>query len=327
VSVTVAGILVVAVLLAWLLLRDDRKTGGTATGGGPSGDTSSEPSGGEATAGAAVLPETEVLIVRRHDDDTSELLAVDTVTGGQRQLIDNLPVSNPNISMDRTWMVYREGVGAPQRPRLAHPDGSSARWLMDQTEDCRGTGRPAWSHDGGRLAVVCLDDHNRSTSLRVVNLDGEVGPPLVSSDLLRESPTWTGHDTIIFGRSDVFHGPVTLMEVPADGSAPAHEILAADGYWVSQLDWSDNGLLFVRSRSQGGAGGVWLLDFDGGVTELPSNGDVTSVCWSPDGQSAVYTTGSGVLADDQTLWLQGPEGADPRALMSGPLGAPSWGSR
>jgi Tol biopolymer transport system component len=160
----------------------------------------------------------------------------------------------------------------------------------------------------------------------MVTRDGELSEPLYVSDTLRESPAWKGGDTIVFGESDERGGPVDLKEIPVDGSAPAHTILPAEDYWVSQADWSESGLLFVRATLFREPGDVWLLDPDGGVTQYSTDGGVIAVSWSPDGRSAVYTTGSDLDSDDQTLWVQF-ENEKPRALMTGALGAPSWGSR
>jgi Tol biopolymer transport system component len=197
---------------------------------------------------------------------------------------------------------------------------------MPSSIDCVGTGRPAWSHDGGRLAVVCLNASSRSTSLRTVTLDGEVSDPIVTSSMLRESPTWTGHDTVIYGEFEEDRGPVTLMEVPADGSGDPEVLMESEGYWVSQLDWSDKGLLFVRSNAYAASGDIWLLDNDGGLTQYSKSGDITSVSWSPDGRSAVFTTGASPSARDQTLWVRRGDGS-PKELARGPFGPPSWASR
>ncbi len=322
----VVAVLLVAALIGWLLLRDDPTT--TATDERTT-ESTGEPSisSAEPAVGGGALPAKELLVTERNDDGTRDLLAVDTFSGETRVVINDEPVSNPNISVDRTWMVYREGAeGTPQRPMLAHPSGAARRPLMESSADCVGTGRPAWSHDGGRLAVVCLSADNRSTGLRIVTLDGEVGAPIVTSDMLRESPTWTGHDTVIYGQTDEFRGPVALMEIPADGTKAPEEIVSADGYWVSQLDWSDTGLLFIRASAYGASGDVWLRDPDGALTPLSTTGDVTSVSWSPDGLSAVYTTGSDP-SSFQTLWVMRFGTDDPREIMDGALGPPSWASR
>lgn len=314
---TGAVALVVVAGLGWWLLGDHE--GADSTSGGPSD--------GRQADEQAVLPEEEFLVTRHNDDGTSDVLAVDSATGTERVLIDDQPVSNPNISEDRRWIVYLEGPdGAPQRPMIAHADGTSRRPLMPTTAECVGTGRPAWSSDGGRLAVVCLDARSHSTGLHVVALDGQVGPDLAAGSRVRASATWTGHDTLVYGRFDGSNEPVSIMEVPADGSEDAREIVPAGGYFVSQLDWSEAGLLFVRSRTPGAAGDVWLLDPDGGLTQFTNDDSVTSVSWSPDATSAVFTTGSDPTDPAQTLWVQGPDG-EPHELTSGPFGPPSWGSR
>jgi dipeptidyl aminopeptidase/acylaminoacyl peptidase len=311
VAVLVAGV------VGWKVL-------GGGGGGGGQGDAGDH--GGSSTV--ATLPTKELLVTRANVDGTSDLLAVNTYSSAARVLVAGQHVSDPNISQDRTWMVFLEGNQAPFVPMLARPDGSSQRPLVaDPPADCVGTGRPAWSPDGGHLAVVCLDADNHPTSLRTVTLDGRLEDPLVVSNQLRESVTWTGDDTVVYGRTDEPHGPVTLMEVAADGSAPPKELLAADGYWVSQLDWSDGGLLFIRASKFREPGDVWLLDPDGGLTEYGSEGGVISVSWSPDGQGAVYTTGPDLGAADQVLWVQDNSDATPRQLVTGPLGSPTWSTR
>lgn len=321
-AASAVGLLAV-VLLVWAVLTptEDDDEGDKTTSGGSASERS-QPR----------LPERE-LLVPVVDGETSTLLAVDAESGGSREML--VGVDLPTLSHDRTMMSYlriAESGDDGHRDRVAYASqidlGRETPVLgREARSSCPSSSRPALSLDGGLLAFGCRDESGTSSGLWVVGVDDDELTAWVEDSRVAESPTWTGDGELVFVLAD--NGPggeSTLMRVDSPGAEPELLTEGTTG-WDSHPDWSESGVLFLRSPDNGKIGDVYKLEGDGAVSRLTRRGDVESPTWSPDGKQIAYLAPG--TSGGKSLWIQDARiDAEPTEIvLEGEPGAPAWGAR
>lgn len=226
-------------------------------------------------------------------------------------------------------MVYLTRRETPRAvPRLARIDGSDDARLLDieASKDCPFTERPAFSHDDGLLAAVCVDANGDRIGLGIIDRDGLL-VRLVRQHDLRGGPTWTADGRIIVMRDVEGDGTTTLWAFSADGEEQEPITDGLDGS-DSHPDWSDHGLLFLRDRD-GSSNVVYQEDIDRRrVSSITVSGRALSPTWAPDDEPTVVWLEPAAEGDGKTLWLETlSDTADPIELDTGAYGPPAWGSR
>ncbi len=309
VATGLVGVLIVGGLTLWSLNDDD---------GGTSGLDATGP----------VLPDTEVLVQVEDPELGAGIVGFDTDSGQTRMVVSDPAAAFPTISEDRRWMTYiisREIMGG--LPRLARVDGSETAPLLDAEarEECPFTTRPAFSPDGGSLAVVCVAADGAPLGLAVIDREGHL-VRLEEQDDLLGAPTWTGDGRLVVVRDVEGDGTTALWVVSADGGELTPVTDGLDGS-DSHPDWSDNGLLFTREQD-GSSDAVLMETIDArGVTPVTTSGRAQSATWGPSSEPTVLwlepmTDGAG-----KTLLVKALGDSSPIELNTANYGSPAWGSR
>lgn len=309
-----AAAAVIAVVLGFALWPDGDGSPGAPTTGDLAGETEHP-----------TLAVSEAVLTRE-DGGQHGLVAVDLDSGTTRLVLSDTRVTWPTVSHDREWLLYlRDGTAGYGVPHLVRADGSEDAPLLPfwpDSDACPFSSRPAFSHDGGLVAIVCVGDDGRSLGLFVFDWE-DLFALVESSEVVAGDVTWTGDREIVFARSGA-RGD-SLWVVAPDGSREPEQLTTGEDGWDSSPDWSHEGVLFVRSSQPGtGEGDAWLLTPERRLTRLTSRGDVSSPTWAPGGEVFAY------LAPDEdgstTLWRQRLRD-DPEAALTGDLGPPAWGGR
>jgi hypothetical protein len=306
--------------------------------------SSGNDAGRAVTKASATLPANVLLLARPHGD-VIHLVEVDSRTGKVLPGAPSPPGRLPTVSPKRDAVAYVAGdralavpAGADGwEPYVASADFKHQRALLppsSRTRNCSFAGRAAWRPDRDDLMVLpCRDTHGVVTGLQRVTSSGHlVGHEKLVPGMTGD-PTWSADGKVIFART--VNGRSRILQLPDDLSGkPVRRFAAPDGA-VSDFapDWSPRGLLFLRAADAPSGGGVLpgtvMVAPDGG-TPRPVEGAPTQVytpTWSQDEKAIAYllptkTRGSVTLGifDRATGKLQ-------TTSLSGPIGAPAWGSR
>jgi dipeptidyl aminopeptidase/acylaminoacyl peptidase len=277
-------------------------------------------------------------------DGRRDYVAFDLDTGERTTLAEDTEVALPTISPDREWVTYLPGPpGTLREAWLARVDGTEADTLLGPAlrAECRRTHRPAWSPDGEELAVACMDAEEAVTGLWIVTRDGEPVREIVGTAMLGGGPTWGANGVVYYeGQSDQ-EAPRTLWAVPADGSAEPVQLTDGSRGWDSHPDWSEGGLLFLRSPGRVTYGDIWVARGEDDVVPLTDQGNVRWPTWSPDGSQMTWVEAADDDGDGRpdssttTLWVGrvAESGGElqlvdrTRLDVPGNLAPPTWGSR
>jgi hypothetical protein len=294
-------------------------------------DTSKSSSGADT---GPTLSDSQLLV---SDDDPrlgSGIFALDAEAANPNRslskVIDDPTAKLPTISEDRQWMVYLEKQpGGAGTPRLARIDGTDDARLLSPTttKTCPFTTRPAFSPDGRSLAVVCTDASGRSIRMVIVDRDGNLVRQFKSDTTIQEAPTWTGDGQIVYTRGVEGDQNTTLWAVPADGSGKPEQITDGRDGSDSHPDWSDQGLLFLRTN---GATTkiVYMKSLDErGVNPIWSGTNIGSPTWVAGDQPAVVWMEPAQSGAGVTLWGMALGDKTPTKGETGAFGPPAWGSR
>jgi hypothetical protein len=278
---------------------------------------------------APVLSDSEILLFADDPEQGEGIFGMDAETGSLRLIIDGPDVGPPTISADRRWLVYlnTEGEDRGGVPRLARVDGSDDAPLLDveASNECPFTRRPAFSQDGQLLAAICLDVNREPVGLGIIDREGQLVRLLMRDDF-DGGPTWTGDGRIVVMRDPEGDGTTTLWVISPDGEDQAPVTNGVDGS-DSHPDWSDNGLLFLRTRD--GSKDVFHLDSLEAPDAQPItvSGTATSPAWSPSSQPTVLWLEPAKEGAGKALWTANLDGAPPTEVNTGVYGPPAWGSR
>ena len=183
------------------------------------------------------------------------------------------------------------------------------------------------SPDGGSLAVICTDSNGDTLQLVKVDLDGRLVGQLSEDDTMVGAPTWAGDGRIVYVRDVKGDGTTTLWAISSDGGAQAEQITNGLDGSDSHPDWSNQGLLFLRT--QGGTSKVLYRKSlaDPGVTTIWSGAKMDAPTWAPRDEAAVVWLEPAKVAGEKTLWGMALDGTSPKKGNSGAFGPPAWGSR
>lgn len=344
-----AGVFVLVVLVAllvgglaaagFLLLdQDDPAASGDAGEAGTSATGPTEPTEGTgSSAGPRPLVSKKVMLVPyREADGSSRIYRVNAVDGGHRQVTSGDRETLPTISPDRRTATYQLGPTPFRTMRLDLATGEAEPFFAEPGP-CEFSGRPAWSPDGSRVAMVCLDADNVPKGIYVAAADGTEVRPVVESSLVRGSPTWTSDTQFVYGTyATSVDDPLEFRIIDADvGGDPVAVPTPPDGE-VSHPDWSPEAgkLLFLvhPAGTEDQIGDVWIMNADGTGQQLLADGFYSHPVWSPDGRSIGVT-----IFEDPTVknsdvlgYIPVDDPDNPVVVADPPpgiAGVPVWGSR
>ena len=298
---------------------------------------------GRATTKAARLPG-HVLVISSRTGDVRHLLEIDTDTGRAVRGAPTPVGRLPSVSPLRDEVVFiggraaNTGVGNQAwTPYVVGADLAHPRPLLPASvrpPECTNAARAAWKPGrSGLLVLPCKDAANKTTGLQVVTATGRlVGHerllPGISGD-----PTWTGDGHVVFAQ--VVDDRTRLFELPDDLTGQPRPLFHPTDPSVSDSapDWSEQGLLFLRSHSDAAGvsltAGTVMLSVDGrkpvAVHEVLSH--VVGPTWSPDGSDIAFLEPSGEQGVATLRLFDRQHGTAVDTSVSGSIGAPAWGSR
>ena len=225
---------------------------------------------------------------------------------------------------------------------MVRGDGTDGRRI---TSDTLVDYSPAWSPDGGEIAVYSGDDD--SVQLRVVDADGGIrvlddSPGCFQST---QAPAWSPDGRFLLyvvdrlpddGICELVYTDVFV--VPADGSAPGRRLLAAElDAYTTLPDWSGDRIAMASNDGQ--FGGLWVADVTDpdqpwdldaqrvDDAEFPDRLSFGWPRWSPDG-SAIATTYIPSGAGYGSAVVYQSDSPSPRWLLPDPTRdqvVPDWG--
>ena len=299
---------------------------------------------GQASASSSATLPRHVLVLARATGQVRHLVQVDAGTGRPVPGMPSLLGRLPSVSPHRDAIVYIGGraanIGPGNRqwtPYIVGGDLTHPHPLLpasERTPACQYAARAAWRTGQDDLLVLpCKDGANQTTGLQLVTREGRlVGKERMLSGISGD-PTWTGAGTVVFAR--VVGAGTRLFELPGDLSGEPRMLFDPADPSVSDSapDWSEQGLLFLRSHSDAAhvsttPGEVMLAK--GGQQPVPVHHELSHVVgatWSPDGTAIAYLV---PVPGQQAATLRlfdHQHGKVTSTSVSGRIGAPAWGSR
>ncbi len=242
----------------------------------------------------------------------------------------------------RSQIAFHQLSGGGDTPPgiyAINPDGTGATLLVNDFND--GTGEPAWSPDGRRLAFVSrrhqVYGFPGDLAVYVMSADGSGLARLTNSPAPDEWPAWSPDGTkLAFNRFTCMNPDCTqqgyraVYTVNVDGTSLTRltdPVGVGDDEWPT---WSPDGtrIAFVRSTDST-ASDVYVINADGSNLVRLTDGHyaVWTPAWSPDGLRIAYARApyfSGI--GDFDLYVMNADGSHVRQLTSGPAADffPSW---
>jgi Tol biopolymer transport system component len=253
-------------------------------------------------------------------------IVVRDADGAERTLTDGAAFrSAPAFSPDGATLAY-VGDGGLSVVDLA---GRSERLAPCRPPACLGFGPPAWSPDGGAIALGMLGERTHGLALVDVN---DPTPSVLATEPVDGKPAWSPDGTELAFAS----GNRIVVVDAGDG-----DVVSSTGF-PGRLDgdiaWSPDGATFAVDGTVNGETGIFLVRSAGsGPPELlsscPDDGCTDlDPAWSPDGTVIVFTRGSCDLPGGDCftgdLFVVEAAGGVPEPLVTGPTldCCASWGT-
>ena len=321
-------VLVVLLLLvgggavAWVLTQDDDAPSDNATDD-PTNDTSeSTPSGPiDITSNTVLVP------IKR--DGSSKIYAVDPDDPDSIKPISPGDNDNfPAISPDRETIIYlARATKDAVWPIVLDVASGDSHQLFDSEDACDYARRPAYSPDGQRLALNCIDAEGQSTGMYIVDAEGALEQNIEMDGVVRGTPTWVSQTQLVASVADDDDSVSSLWLYDIQ-TADAEQLTFGTEGWDTHPDWSADReeLLFVRSSSPEPEGDLWTMTLDGEPELVDVGQQVEDPVWSPDGSSVAFRSDqeSDPLA---TLPIDDPSDVTVVPGTENVSGPPVWGDR
>lgn len=247
--------------------------------------------------------------------------------------------ASASVSSQIAFQQLAGGGGTPAGIYAINPDGTGTTLLVDAFND--GTGEPAWSPDGRRLAFVSrrhqVYGFPGDLAVYVMNADGSGLARLTNSPAPDEWPAWSPDGTkIAFNRFTCLNPDCTqqgyraVYTVNVDGTGLTRltdPVGVGEDEWPT---WSPDGtkIAFVRSTDTT-ASDVYVMNADGSNMIRLTDGQhpVRTPAWSPDGLRIAFSRAPFQAANpDFDLYIMNADGSHVRQLTNGPSAdwSPSW---
>ncbi|HET9421680.1 MAG TPA: hypothetical protein VFO49_11125 [Nocardioides sp.] len=311
-------------VLAWVLTQDDDSPSDSATDD-PTDNPTDEPTDEPTETGPIDVTSNTVLVPIKRDG-SSKIYAVDPddpdsiapITPGDN---DNFPA----ISPDRESIVYlARATDDAVWPIVLDVATGASHQLFDSEDACDYARRPAFSPDGQRLALNCIDAEGQSTGMFIVDPGGGLDQAIEVEGVVRGTPTWVSQTQLVASVADSEDSPSSLWLYDIQTKV-AEQLTFGEG-WDTHPDWVSGPelLLFVRSESEEPTGELWTMPIDGEPEQVDVGQPVLDPVWSPGGTEIAFRTEDDTLAtvllDDPGNVVEVPGTED----VSGP---PVWGDR
>ena len=196
-------VLVVLLLLvgggavAWVLTQDDDEPSDSATD-----DPTNDPSESTPAGPIDVTSNTVLLPIKR--DGSSKIYAVDPDDPDSIEPISPGDNDNfPAISPDRETIIYlARATEDAVWPIVLDVATGESRQLFDSEDACDYARRPAFSPDGQRLALNCIDAEGNSTGMYIVDAEGALEQNIEIDGVVRGTPTWVSQTQLVASVAD-----------------------------------------------------------------------------------------------------------------------------
>ena len=186
-----------------------------------------------------------------------------------------------------------------------------------------------WSPDGRQLAFAAQDWQTRLSSLHLADLQGNVGPALLTEQPRLERFSWSpdGMRLLFVGLSEEKSGE--LFFINGDGSG-RHQLTTSKGL-DGDAQISPDGRQIVFASYRNGGRDIYLMESDGSKLRRLTrhNADDINPAWSPDGRWIVFASNRGsdpVMRSVYNLYVMAADGSSQCQLTQGDQSAqePEW---
>ena len=261
-KIIAAGLIVLAGLTGWLLLRDRADTGIGAPGPGRLVRVVSAQS---RTFDPAVSADGRMLAFVAEDPPGQVDVYAGRIAGGARIRLTNdlARESAPRFSPDgeRIAFTVTDPGGGPSRVSIIPALGGSAIFTIPNAGDA------AWAADSRQLAYLRQAADGEGVELVVSGLDGSEARAILRTDaqfpFLRH-PAWSpnGQTIALVRGSGGIAGEIWL--VAAKGGPPRPAIRESGPSYSDWPAFTADGKGLVHASNRGGATNIWWLPLDGG---------------------------------------------------------------
>jgi len=221
-------------------------------------------------------------------------------------LVIPVPVT-PDTSYQRGKLAYVSRQNGYNQIYVMAPPGGSARDVVPDAPQSKGSESPWWSPSGDFLAFTNLTK-NGDPRVALVSALPNSQPKNLNTDLLGSSPTWSPDGKrIVFSGSKENAGQFLIVE-------------AATGKLVTQLNpgvqgaglpaWSPDGAHIAFTTIGSANSDIYVMPASGGVathlTDTP--GEDYAPAWSPDGKWIAFQSDRKDGGGHSEIWMMDPSG-------------------
>ena len=235
--------------------------------------------------------------------------------------------ASASVQSQIAFNLYGGGNGFYQGIYAINADGTGAAFLVDDYGNF-GTGEPAWSPDGRRLAFYSSRHKSYNlagdAAIYLINADGSGLTRLTNSPSAAQWPAWSPNGMKIayvqqscINADCTVQGPRAVYTVNVDGSGVTrltNSIIGED-----KPTWSPDGtkIAFVRGDS---ISDVYVMNADGSGQQRLTDGQfpVATPSWSPDGSRIAYARAPVFNGNPAFhIYVMNADGSNVRELTSG----------